>query len=240
MRDGLAGVVCACKGRANTGGFSGLVPGCTAAPPPPARRREMADCTATPLETKKPKTIKCLTCATPTNIIIFKMAIEDDVELLKYHLETKHEKQTGEDGCWLWTGPVKDDHSGPRGDIKIGTGAAHPRRYKAHRAAYRVWVGPIPAGKNICHTCDVSLCIRPDHLFAGSQGDNVRDCVAKGRHRNGSHPGMNVFKLSDEEVNEIRKRRKSGESGVKLAKEFGVHHAQVYRICGEKSRKVAV
>lgn len=47
--------------------------------------------------------------------------------------------------------------------------------------SYEVNVGPIPAGLYVLHRCDNRLCVRPDHLFLGTQGDNIRDMFDKGR-----------------------------------------------------------
>ncbi len=50
-----------------------------------------------------------------------------------------------------------------------------------HRIAYEWAHGPIPPGNVVMHTCDNRCCVNPDHLRAGTQGDNLRDMHAKGR-----------------------------------------------------------
>lgn len=51
----------------------------------------------------------------------------------------------------------------------------------AHRVAYEYWIGPIPDGMYVLHTCDTPGCVNPSHLFLGTQADNCQDAVSKGR-----------------------------------------------------------
>lgn len=78
------------------------------------------------------------------------------------------------DGCWLWIGARANAFG--HGYFSFRGGGA-----LAHRHSYEIAHGRIPRGLFICHRCDVPACVRPDHLFAGTQGDNIRDAVAKGR-----------------------------------------------------------
>lgn len=76
-------------------------------------------------------------------------------------------------GCWLWTGY---GHSRGYGHIRF-----RGRQEFAHRLSYAAFNGPIPKGMFICHRCDVRVCVNPDHLFAATPDDNIRDRERKGR-----------------------------------------------------------
>lgn len=78
------------------------------------------------------------------------------------------------DGCWEFRGGRTK-----KGYALFGHSA---RRVYAHRFSYELSTGsPIPEGMLVCHKCDNPPCVRPDHLFVGTAGDNARDAVAKGR-----------------------------------------------------------
>lgn len=78
-----------------------------------------------------------------------------------------------ESGCWLWLAATSPTGYGLTG-LRAGPALAH-------RAAYEAYVGPIPAGRVVCHRCDTPSCVNPAHLFSGTQMDNIRDCASKGR-----------------------------------------------------------
>ena len=89
-------------------------------------------------------------------------------------------KMQGE--CWIYTGAVHHDGYGV---IGIGRG----RQFRAHREAYKTFVGEIPPGLLVCHRCDVPLCINPKHLFLGTPKDNTQDMIRKGRRYLGASHG---------------------------------------------------
>lgn len=127
--------------------------------------------------------------------------------------------------CWLWLG-------GSRG---VGYGAFRVGRVvvDAHRLAFVLGGGELGPGQLVCHRCDVRLCCNPEHLFAGSPTDNVRDMIAKGRQSSSADRRKGALelrarraihgqKLSAEQAAEIRAAHAAGESRTSLAARFGV------------------
>lgn len=103
--------------------------------------------------------------------------------------------------------------------------AKNPGKSLKARVSYRLNVGSIGQGMHVCHHCDNPKCVRPSHLFLGTNNDNRQDSVSKDRHARGERHGM--AKLTDEQVAEIRRRYKRVSYHVSnknaLAEEFGVH-----------------
>lgn len=87
----------------------------------------------------------------------------------------RHVKQGSEKECWNWTGCAV------KGYGAIGAGSKGGKLLKAARVSYEMAHGPIPARMKVCHTCDNPLCVNPAHLFLGSDADNARDKMEKGR-----------------------------------------------------------
>lgn len=120
--------------------------------------------------------------------------------------------------CWEWTGQrTKDGYGSFWNGARRPGPSRSPVTVLAHRWVYEHELGPIPQGHVVCHRCDNPGCVNPAHLFTGSQRDNVRDCIAKGRHRNGRST------LTATQVAEVRSLYR-GEYGdiVRLAAQFGV------------------
>lgn len=122
------------------------------------------------------------------------------------------------DGCWIWTAARTRDGYGSfwSGEYRNGVPGV-PIMVLAHRWAFEHFVGSVPEGMNVCHSCDVPACVNPSHLFVGTQRDNVSDCISKGRHWKGRRS------LTTAEAVNVRSRYR-GEYGdlKRLAAEFNV------------------
>jgi hypothetical protein len=79
--------------------------------------------------------------------------------------------------CWEWQAAVNN--------IGYGFIRDKTKMRTAHRVSYEQHIGPIPSGKNVCHTCDNPKCVNPDHLWVGTVKDNMQDKVRKGRNGTG-------------------------------------------------------
>jgi hypothetical protein len=83
--------------------------------------------------------------------------------------------------CWIWTGSRA-------GKNHYGAFYLNGVKYRAHRFSFMIHVGEIPAGLEVLHRCDTPLCVNPDHLFIGTQKDNIHDAINKGRIYDGFLP----------------------------------------------------
>lgn len=108
----------------------------------------------------------------------------------------------------------------------------------AHRVSWIFTYGKIQKCKRILHKCDNTLCVRPLHLFKGSQLDNMRDMLAKARHSNCVGEKNGNVKLSDSQVVKIRNLYALGNcTQTSLGKQFGVTHATIGNIVRRRNRK---
>lgn len=129
---------------------------------------------------------------------------------ISYRLENTSMPVT-ESGCWLWLGQLD---AGGYGCIRIGR-----KMIKAHRASFMVYRDMIPKGIKVLHHCDIPSCINPDHLFLGTQADNVRDMITKGRHRPSRGQNNGRAKLNERQAAVIRE---SKETLRVLSERYGV------------------
>lgn len=120
-------------------------------------------------------------------------------------------------GCWIWQ---KSKMRNGYGRFAIGGGKVTG----AHRASYQAFTGGIPAGLDVCHKCDVRDCVNPDHLFAGTRSENIKDAFQKGRMSPNKCRGAvhHAAKLTEADIPVVIGRRKSGETKSAIARHFGV------------------
>ena len=117
-------------------------------------------------------------------------------------------------GCWLWTGTLLS--SG------YGQVAWRKNRDLAHRASYAAFKQSIPAGQSVLHKCDTPACVNPDHLFLGTQLDNMRDKMAKGRAVFARGDQSGTARLSEVDIPGIRQDVRGGASHARVAARLGV------------------
>lgn len=137
------------------------------------------------------------------------------------YLERKIERVT-ESGCWIWMGSIC-------GSNDYGYAFYKWQRNIAHRLAWIAYRGPIPGGLLVLHSCDVSVCCNPAHLFLGTHRDNMRDMTSKNRQAIGERQGS--AKLTREQVKAIRDDPRKQRD---IARAFGVSKSLVHVI---KSRQ---
>jgi len=125
-------------------------------------------------------------------------------------------------GCWDW---LKFKDRNKYGHIKV-----LGKSELVHRIAYQTLVGDIPSGMFVCHRCDNPSCLNPEHLFVGTNQDNIDDKVAKNRQSKiGQQKGSkhSLAKLTEKDIVDIRI---STLSQNKLALLYGMTQSSISQI----------
>jgi hypothetical protein len=149
----------------------------------------------------------------------------------------------GKDECWEWKGGCFSDGYG---SFKIDG-----KTIRSHRISYELSKGEIPKSLFVCHTCDNPKCVNPNHLFLGTNKDNLQDAVKKGRiatgDRNGTHTHpekvargelSGMSKLTESQVLEIRKIYAVGNiTQLELARTYGMSKKGINYIINNKTWK---
>jgi hypothetical protein len=131
----------------------------------------------------------------------------------------------GPGGCWDWTASTD----------RVGYGffwdADDKRMMSAHRASFVIAGGTIPDGMVLRHTCDRPICVNPDHLVIGTQRDNIRDCIERGRRASKVGAANGRAKLTAGDIERIRSLDLS-RYGAKsaAARRYGISSGQMSKI----------
>lgn len=123
--------------------------------------------------------------------------------------------------CWLWTGSTRLGY----GRVKQGG-----KLLSAHRVSWELTQGQVPGGLCVLHRCDVRNCVNPRHLFLGTEVDNRRDCIRKGRavfRKGATHPST---KLTPKTAAQIRVDYRMGYYQVEIARKFNLSQTHVSRV----------
>lgn len=136
------------------------------------------------------------------------------------------DRTTTPDGCHPWTAGIVSPNR-PRASYGYGSFCdERGKTTKAHLWGYRHYIGPIPAGYQVRHTCDNPPCQNPAHWILGTSQENSDDMMSRGRSILGER--QRTAKLSDSAVRSIRERYAAG--GITqqtLADEYGVHQTAI-------------
>jgi len=163
--------------------------------------------------------------------------------------------------CWIWNGWTDRDGYGKFGFIDDN---GIRQMYNTHRFSYECYNGQIPEELLVCHDCDNPPCINPNHLFCGTQNDNIQDKVQKGRsivnvgednpmcyHTSneiqnilddivsGKYTSVNMicndFDINNQTVHEILR----GEAWNHIGKNYNLKELQQKILYNEQNRKLA-
>lgn len=128
--------------------------------------------------------------------------------------------------CWEWQASLNTNG--------YGQFRFRNRPQQAHRVSWVLHHGEIPAGLYVLHKCDNPLCINPDHLFLGTQAENIADAMSKDRWRTprpvGESHGNAVMTEDD-----VRAIRASSEPSRRIAKRYGVTQSAIQHIRKRRS-----
>ena len=141
-----------------------------------------------------------------------------------------------ENGCWEWQGLKNHGGYGYFNDVSTKS------RILSHRYSYKIFKGEIPDNFHVCHHCDNPKCCAPNHLFLGTDKDNMEDCKKKGRTakgdkvaRKGEQNKNSIF--TDDLVRQVRKMCADGLKDREISEILGAEKYSVFSINSIRHRK---
>jgi predicted HTH domain antitoxin len=108
---------------------------------------------------------------------------------------------------------------------------------RAHKVAWILTNGPIPNGLMVCHKCDNPPCCNPNHLFLGTQTENMQDALAKGRHGHGT-TGRGRIHTEEAIQNALNEYLKGNVSFSAVAENYKIAESHLRRIAAKRGIKV--
>lgn len=123
--------------------------------------------------------------------------------------------------CWMWRRTLDKDG--------YGKACYNMKHMPAHRMSYEEYIGDFNKKLHVLHTCDNPGCINPEHLFLGSNEDNVKDKMLKGRQLKGE--GIGNSKLKEKDIVNIRRLRLGGATLKSIANIYNISISNVWDVC---------
>lgn len=141
------------------------------------------------------------------------------LERFKEKMGSPVQRREGMSPCVEW-------QAGKQGD-GYGCFGMHRRSYLAHRAAWELFIGPLPDGNHVLHRCDNPPCVNVEHLFLGTHDDNMKDMAAKGRSGNHKGTSNGRARLKEADVPAVRTMLAGGMSQSEVARVYGVSQTAI-------------
>lgn len=130
--------------------------------------------------------------------------------------------------CWIWLGATSAGASG----FKYGCFWTGTKRMLAHRFSFEQFDRKLMSGERVLHRCDNPLCVNPAHLKAGTNADNVKDKISKGRQARGEK--MNRGKTTSDDVLELRRMHAAGLSQSAIGRLFKLSSGTISKIINKE------
>lgn len=136
--------------------------------------------------------------------------------------------------CWFWRGATQKGYGClVKENGKRKNGKRFQLKISAHRISYQLHYGEIPLDLHVLHRCDIRNCVNPEHLFLGTNADNMADKIKKGRQAGGSMPGSKNpnSKINEQDIKKIRHLYKNkAASQRQLQSLFNLSRGSIYKI----------